>query len=140
MRIRVCKSRDDLVAVLRERRDELNVSHSTIDALAGISEGHFSKIVCERPLKNLGPVSLGAILGALGLGIVKIIIDEDPQAAARVAGRWVPRRRKPNPKKPAVWSVVADGGEKQRSFSFVHREREQAPDERQAHDDDHDAR
>jgi hypothetical protein len=128
VKIRVCRSREELLAVLRERRDELNISHGTIDGIAGISDGHFSKLVCARPLKNLGPISLGAILGALGLGIVKIVIEEDPKAIEQVSGRWTPRKRPPNPKKSPVWSVVADSSEAQPSFAFVNPEREQGPD------------
>jgi len=130
MKLRVCKSRDELIAVLCERRDELNVSHMTIDSIAGISDGHFSKLVCAHPLKNLGPVTLSAILGALGLGIVKIIIEEDPQAVATVSDRWVPRRpagRRPHQRQAPVWSVVAPSNELQPSFKFEP-DREQGPD------------
>jgi hypothetical protein len=128
VKIRVCKSRDDLLAVLRERQAELNVSCGTIEAIAGIADGYTSKVLSLTPTKNLGPIALGAILGALGLGIVRIVIEEDPQAAAAVSGRWVPRRRRPNPKKPPVWCVVADSSEAQPSFTFVNPEREQGPD------------
>jgi hypothetical protein len=128
VRLRVCKTRAELLAVLREQQDALNVSCGTIEGISGLADGYVSKVLSLTPTKQIGPVALGALLGALGLKIVRIEIAEDPEAAAAVSGRWTPRKRRPNPKKPPVWCVVANGGEAQPSFEFVHQEREQGPD------------
>ena len=118
MKLRVCKSREDLIAVLLERQDELNISASTIDGIAGLADSYTSKCLCVTPSRNLGPVALGAILGALGLGIVEIVIREDPEAVARVSGRWVPRKRRAQRKaapEPAEWCLAKPA---QTAFNF----------------------
>jgi hypothetical protein len=139
VKLRTIRSRADLIAVLRERQTELNISLGTIDAVAGIADGYASKCLSLTPTKQMGPVALGAILGALGLGIVEIKVDEDPQAAAAVSGRWTPRRRRSSRRDSAFWCVVTDSSELQPSFQFENPDREQSPDV----DDqpaDHDAR
>lgn len=118
MKLRVCKSREELIAVLLERQDELNVSAATIDGIAGLADSYTSKCLCVTPSRNLGPIALGAILGALGLGIVEIVIREDPQAVARVSGRWTPRKRRAQRKaapEPAEWCVAKA---EQTAFNF----------------------
>jgi hypothetical protein len=98
MNPRIVTSREEIVAVLRERRDELNISHETIDAVAGWADGYASKIFAPTPMKNLGPTSLAAILGALALGIARVVLIEDPEQAARVSSRWTQRKRKTSPR------------------------------------------
>jgi hypothetical protein len=93
VRPRIVRSREEIVAVLRERREELNISYETIDAVAGWADGYASKIFAPTPMKNLGPSSLAAILGALALGIARVELIEDPEQAARVGKRWTPRKR-----------------------------------------------
>jgi hypothetical protein len=141
--MRTIKSREELRELVRDRRDELDVSHLTIDSLAGIADGHTSKLVCEPPIRNFGPTSLAAILGALALGIVEVTIVEDPEQAAKVSGRWTRRKRRRVKKAAgpeAVLCVVTNGGEAQPSFEFVHREKERSPNVEQPNDDhDHHA-
>jgi hypothetical protein len=122
VRMRTIRSREELLAVLREQQQALNISCGTIEGIAGLADGYVSKVLSLTPAKNLGPIALGAILGALALKIVKIEIGEDPEATAAVSGRWTPRKRRPNWKKPPVWCVVANSGEAQPSFEFVHQE------------------
>jgi hypothetical protein len=128
VKLRTIRTRADLIAVLRERQTELNISLGTIDAVAGIADGYASKVLSLTPTKNLGPIALGAILGALGLGIVRIDIAEDPQATALVSRRWARRRRQPTRRRAAVWCVVTDSSEAQPSFKFENPDREQSPD------------
>jgi hypothetical protein len=138
MRPRKIGSCDELRELLSDRADELNISRATLDGIAGVPDRYSQKLLSARPIRNFGPTSLAAILGALALKIVRVEIAEDPEAAARVSGRWVPRRRRPNPKR-AVECVVPDRPAAQSSFTFEH-EPEQGPDERQTHDDDNGAR
>jgi len=70
-----------LVAALRARRDELQVTHEVLDAVSGLQPGWTSKLFCRQPMRRMGPLSLECMLGALGL---KLTISEDPEALARV--------------------------------------------------------
>ncbi|MHC4043562.1 hypothetical protein [Bradyrhizobium sp. 23AC] len=81
---------DGLIQALRDRRDQLDVGHEVLCEIGGLQSGYVSKLLAPRPMKNLGPVSFGALLGALG---VAVIIVEDPAAVARVRDRWVKRKR-----------------------------------------------
>jgi hypothetical protein len=98
----VVRSYSELIAALRARRDELEVTHETIDDVSGVASGYTSKVLgpktgsthAKRPSqRNLGPVSLGLLLGALGLALVVV---EDPAAMVRVRGRLVKRRYRPS--------------------------------------------
>jgi hypothetical protein len=77
----------DIVNIVRQRQDELNIACLTIDEIAGLAQGHYSKITCG--LKGLGLMSVFVVLGALGL---RIKIEEDPDATARLRHRWTPRQ------------------------------------------------
>ncbi len=89
----VVTSKAELVEVIRRRRDELGITHATIDAITGWADGYCSKLMCDPPMKNFGEMSLGLVLGALALGIARVEIVEDPAQAERVRGRWVKRKR-----------------------------------------------
>jgi hypothetical protein len=93
MTAKVITSMPELVAALRARRDELNISHELIDDIAGLQSGYTSKLLAPTPGKNLGYMSLGAIMGALGIGLVVV---EDSARRALVEGRWSQRKRAPN--------------------------------------------
>lgn len=137
MRPRKIGSCAELRELLSDRAEELNLSRATIDEIAGVPDRYSQKLLSARPARNFGPTSLAAILGALALRIVRIEIAEDPEAAAKVSGRWAPRRRRPNPKR-AARCVVNDVGQAQPSFQFVNPEEEPGPDV--AKPIDHDAR
>lgn len=90
----------DLVEALRARRDALQITHETIDAVSGLAAGYTGKLLAPptgptdamRPSKrHLGPLSFGPMLAALGL---KLLVVEDKEAIARVRSRLV--LRKPN--------------------------------------------
>jgi hypothetical protein len=128
VKLRTIRSREELLAVLRERQAELNISCGTLEGLTLLADGYVSKLISLTPAKQIGPIALGALLGALALKIVRIEIAEDPEAAAKVASRWTPRKRRPNRKKLPVWCVVTNGSEVQPSFKFANPDREQSPD------------
>jgi hypothetical protein len=90
MTAKLIYSMPDLLAVIRARRDALNISHETIDDLAGFPAGYTGKILAPVPLRGVGYMSLGAVMGALGIALVAI---EDAAAASRVHQKWVPRKR-----------------------------------------------
>jgi hypothetical protein len=75
-------------------------------------------LLAPVPVRNLGPLSLSVLLSALAMKIVRIEVVEDPEQAAKMAGRWTPRKRRPICRKlpPAqTWCVVA----LQHSFTFA---------------------
>ena len=84
------RSMAGLVEALRERRDTLDISNETIDAIAGLPERYSAKLLAPRAPRNMSYNSLGLLLGALGIGLQ---IVEDPEQAAKVRGRW--QKRKP---------------------------------------------
>jgi hypothetical protein len=81
---------EQLLQAIRARRDALGITHHTIDAVSGVADGYASKLLCDPPLKSLGAVSLGPVLGALGL---RLIVTEDPDGFRRVRPMLTPRKR-----------------------------------------------
>ncbi len=77
---------DQLRELLRRRTEELHLSREVLDDIAGFSACYSTKLLTGG--KFLGPMSLGSLLGALG---VKIALVVDEEASARVCGRWIPR-------------------------------------------------
>jgi hypothetical protein len=71
------RSYGELIAALRARADELEVSRETIDEVAGLPARYSTKLLGPGALKNLGPMSMGAMLGVLGL---KLLVAIDPEA------------------------------------------------------------
>jgi hypothetical protein len=86
--IAVCTDYESLLVALRARADALNVSRATLDDVSGLASGYTAKLLAQPPIKSLGAVSLGPMLGALGIAIVLV---EDPDAMRRVASRMVGR-------------------------------------------------
>jgi hypothetical protein len=87
---RLIRTIDELVAAIRARRDELDLSHETLDHIAGLQPGYVSKLLAPEPMKGLGPISLPALLGALGVALVLV---EDTAQVERVRGQWTKRKR-----------------------------------------------
>jgi len=107
MRPRLIGSREQLLDVVRARRDELDLSHETLDDLTGLQGGYVSKLLADPPVRGFGQMSLQALLDALGLRIAFAVIMEDPEQADRVRARWKPRKRRPTNAK-ATASVSPD--------------------------------
>jgi hypothetical protein len=89
----IIRNYSELLAALRRRCDELDVSHETVDAVAGIPAGYFSKLVSTKPMKHIGPISW-VVLEALGL---RVIVEDDPEALKRSRRKraWQGRKLKP---------------------------------------------
>jgi transcriptional regulator with XRE-family HTH domain len=64
------QSYSDLRSAVAMRRHELGLTQLEVDDIAGLQSGYLSKLECG--LKNFGPMSLDAVLGALGLEIVLV--------------------------------------------------------------------
>ena len=87
------RSMPELVAALRARRDELQLTHETIDAIAGWPSGYAGKLLAPEPIKNLGWMSLGAALDTLGIALVVV---ENKEQRELVESRWKQRERPKN--------------------------------------------
>ena len=86
--IGIARSHDELLGAIKVRVAELDVSYETIDQVGGLPERYVNKLFAPVPLKGLGRVSMGLLLGALGL---KLLVVEDAEAYARVRDRLVKR-------------------------------------------------
>jgi hypothetical protein len=84
------RSMSELLAAHRARRDELGLTHLTIDEIAGWASGYASKILSPNPIKNLGWMSLGSLHGTLG---TMLLMVEDDEQIRRVQSRWIRRER-----------------------------------------------
>jgi hypothetical protein len=80
-----------LIGALRQRCDELNLTFDVLDEIAGFTDRYAAKLLAPtaRPVRRLGHMSMGALLGALG---VRIVLVEDREALAKVRARYRPRK------------------------------------------------
>ena len=86
----VVRDYDGLRAALRARADQLQVTRLVLDDATGLPAGYCAKLLAPVPSKNLGCVSLGLLLGALGL---KLLVVQDDEALARIKGKLVLREQ-----------------------------------------------
>jgi hypothetical protein len=95
---------DELVAAFRSRLAALGTTMEVVDEVAGLPLRYSSKLFAPFPIKSFGRVSLGPILGALGL---KLVIAEDDEMLARIRHRLTPRKnagtRMPAPRRYLVF-------------------------------------
>lgn len=89
-RIAVVSDYDGLIAALKERAAELELTNQTLDEITGLHSGYVGKLFGPRQGRSLGGVSFGLMLQALGLAIVVV---EDEKALATVSGRHDKRKR-----------------------------------------------
>lgn len=85
------RSMPELIAAFRSRRDELQITHETIDAISLLPDGYASKLLAPVPIKNIGPKALEGLLDALGLVLVAV---PNPNVGNRVTSKWVKRKRR----------------------------------------------
>jgi hypothetical protein len=81
-----CRDYAQLVAALRAWIAELNVAGETIDDVAGLPLRYTAKLLGPAQLKGIGPISMGPLLGALGL---KLVVAVDHETLARISYRLV---------------------------------------------------
>lgn len=75
-----------LFMALRARAEQVGASRLALDDLAGLQPGYSGKLLGPGQVKKLGPLSLGALLQALGL---KLIVMEDSQAVEQFTQRVI---------------------------------------------------
>jgi hypothetical protein len=70
---RLIRSAADMVALFGARAKELGLSHREIDELAGLGDGHFSKLMCGD--RKPGGRTIERICSALDLAFAPIILS-----------------------------------------------------------------
>lgn len=93
MKPRLITSREELLRVVRDRKDSLDLSHEALDFISGLNSGYSAKLLCDPPIRGFGEMSLKAVLDALALRIALVVVVEDLDMAERMSSRWKPRKR-----------------------------------------------
>jgi hypothetical protein len=92
-RLAIVREYSELHAVARARADELQLARTMLDDISGNQPGYSAKLLAPIPIKGFGPATLGPTLGGLGLALIVI---EDKEALARIAGR-LEKKKRPDP-------------------------------------------
>jgi hypothetical protein len=74
----------ELIAAFRNRAAELQVSGETIDEVAGLPCRYAAKLLGPNAVRRVGAISLGPLLGALG---IKLVVVEDENALRQLGSR-----------------------------------------------------
>ncbi len=71
---------DGLVAAMRARAQERKLALSSDEnaAIAGLPDKYLPKLIGTNPVRRLGMISLGAVLGVLGVKLL-LVADEDAE-------------------------------------------------------------
>jgi hypothetical protein len=80
-----------LLRVVRDRVAELGITHETLDAVSGLQSGYASKLLCNPPMRRMGPIALFLVVQSLGMSLV---LAEDPVGLRSLQHRLTPRRVK----------------------------------------------
>jgi hypothetical protein len=72
------------LCMVRDRLKELEITHETLDLIAGLQRGYSSKLLAQPPIKRAGPFVMFIVQDALGLTSHVI---EDPTKIAIVRDR-----------------------------------------------------
>ena len=73
-----------MLAALRARVSELQISGERFDEFAGLPRGYLSKLVGARPVRRVGMTSFSPLMNALGL---RCLFVEDPEGTERLKSR-----------------------------------------------------
>src|SRR5690348_6293993 len=74
--------------LMRARKEALQISNETLDALAGTFEGHAGKMLADPPSKNMGILTLGLLMQGLA---VKGVLTVDEEQLRRIEARMAQR-------------------------------------------------
>lgn len=80
----VVRSYDELIAALSARAIELQITRKQLAEVAGIADGSATSMLAPGGVKSFGRVTLGPVLGALGL---QLVVQEDEDALKRIKNR-----------------------------------------------------
>jgi hypothetical protein len=87
----VVRDYGSLVDALRAAKEYREISHETLEQIAGLCGGFVDKLLGVNQDKKIGPLTLGLLLAALG---VRLRLEPDPEQAQRMAHRWDKRNSK----------------------------------------------
>ena len=81
--------------VIRQRIDEIGITHLTLDAAAGLQTGYSSRLLLEpnpeaHPMKRMGAFVMFQVMEALGL---ELVLRENPLVLEQIKPELVQRRR-----------------------------------------------
>jgi hypothetical protein len=80
-----------LIAAFRARAEQLQIAISgDVNALAGLPQNYLGKLMAPSQPRRIGALSLGPVLGVLG---IKLVIVEDEEALRRLNGRLEKRQQ-----------------------------------------------
>jgi hypothetical protein len=71
----------ELIAGLRSRLAELEISYATLDALAGWTDSYATKVLGQEPQRHMGVMAFDAMINALAL---KVVLVDDPQKLEKI--------------------------------------------------------
>jgi hypothetical protein len=91
--VHLIRGMPDLLDALRERRDEVGITLERLDDIAGFPSGYSAKLLAPVAIKNLGWLSFGCALDALGVALVMV---ENVEQRKLVQKRWIRRERPRN--------------------------------------------
>jgi hypothetical protein len=79
----------ELLAAIRKRIDQLELTHEVVEELAGLPRGYGAKVWSDTPPKRISAHTLFWVLQSLGL---RMRLEVDPALVAKLQHRWVPRK------------------------------------------------
>jgi hypothetical protein len=79
----------ELLAAIRQRIDELGITHQTLEAISGVTDGYISKVVGSPPQKRISIYTVLLLIEALGL---EVRLFERPDLVERYRHRYVKRK------------------------------------------------
>jgi hypothetical protein len=80
---------DALLAAIRKRIDELQITYETLEAVSGCQSGYCTKILGNPPAKRVQLYTAFLLIEALGL---RVKLEEDPELTEGLRHRWTRRR------------------------------------------------
>jgi hypothetical protein len=79
-----------LLKTMRERIAYLEVTHDTVDYVAGFPTGYTGKLLGGATIKRMSPFAMFCMADALGL---QLSVEENPEGLAKLQSRLVKRTR-----------------------------------------------
>ena len=86
----IIRNEAELLAAIRARCAELQITYETLDVVAVLPERYASKLLCDPPIKHMGALTLWNILGTLGFEISLVATDVPTYMRERLTMREHP--------------------------------------------------
>lgn len=94
--IAIASSYEELVMALNLRRQQLGLSMEALEDRAGLAGGHAGKLFGGKRVKNLGPLSLLLLLGALNCELMLTPREHDandPRRTLKLMAKFLEQKR-----------------------------------------------